>query len=151
MRRRTSAAVGTIPILIIPKAAIAPNSTTITIPITARPAANLPLMTSSRWIGWDSSPGSVPWGRSPLAAARPESRRSSTVPRVAVGGFLDGPAIDLFERRRQGPDGREVEPGRSGRGEDRSPDARLVGRRSNADDPGIDRSPRRGHLDDAGD
>ena len=57
----------------------AATTETRTSPMTASPAANLPLMTSSRWIGWDSSRGSVPSDRSPLMAsnakARPEQRR----------------------------------------------------------------------------
>ena len=47
--------------------------------MTASPAANLPLITSSRWIGCDRSRGSVPSARSPLTAsnanAMPEQRR----------------------------------------------------------------------------
>ena len=40
--------------------------------ITASPAANLPLTTSSRWIGCERSRGRVPWPRSPLIAVERE-------------------------------------------------------------------------------
>ena len=45
--------------------------------MTARPATNLPLMTSSRWMGWDSSRGSVPSERSPLMASNAKASPSS--------------------------------------------------------------------------
>ena len=50
--------------------------------MTARPATNLPLTTSSRWIGWASSRGSVPSERSPLTASKANARPSSgaTIP-----------------------------------------------------------------------
>ena len=41
------------------------------------PGANLPLTTSSRWIGWDRSRGSVPSARSPLIASNANARPSS--------------------------------------------------------------------------
>ena len=49
--------------------------------MTARPAANLPLITSSRWIGWDRRRGSVPWARSPFTASKRERRRRAAAPR----------------------------------------------------------------------
>ncbi len=45
--------------------------------IMASPAANLPLITSSRWIGCESSRGIVPWARSPLIASKPKAMPSS--------------------------------------------------------------------------
>src|SRR5918992_5281096 len=45
--------------------------------IIARPAANFPLITSSRWIGWERSRGSVPCARSPLIASNPNAIPSS--------------------------------------------------------------------------
>ena len=41
------------------------------------PATNLPLMISSRWIGWATSRGSVRWARSPLIASNPKAMPSS--------------------------------------------------------------------------
>ena len=55
----------------------AATTATSTRPMTARPAANLPLMTSSRWIGWDSSRGSVPSARSLLIASKANASPSS--------------------------------------------------------------------------
>ena len=57
----------------MPNAAMSPTTATSTSPMTARPAANLPLITSSRWIGWDRRRGSVPSG--PLAVHRVERER----------------------------------------------------------------------------
>ncbi len=45
--------------------------------ITAIPAANLPLTTSSRWIGWASSRDSVPWLRSLLMPSKPKAMPTS--------------------------------------------------------------------------
>ena len=45
--------------------------------LTAIPAANLPLMTSSRWIGCERSLGRVPCARSPLTASNENARPSS--------------------------------------------------------------------------
>ena len=39
----------------------------------AMPAANLPLMTSSRWMGCERSRDSVPWARSELTASNPKA------------------------------------------------------------------------------
>ena len=75
--RSTSTAVGATPSRRIPSAAINPTIATITSPMTDRPAANLPLITSSRWIGWESSRGSVPWARSPFTASNPNDSPSS--------------------------------------------------------------------------
>ena len=75
--RRISYGAGTIPSRRIPKAATIPHTVMRTTLITARPAANLPLITSSRWIGWDSSRGSVPCERSPLIESNMNARPSS--------------------------------------------------------------------------
>ena len=72
------------------------------------------------------------------AASRPAaacSRSSSDVPRVAVAGPLDRPAVDLLERRGDRPDGGEVEPVRGCRGDDPATDARVLGRRADVEDP----------------
>ena len=44
-----------------------------TSPITARPAANLPMITASRWIGWETRRGRVRSERSPLIASNPKA------------------------------------------------------------------------------
>ncbi len=41
--------------------------------MTARPATNLPLMTSSRWMGCETSRGRVPSDRSELMASKPKA------------------------------------------------------------------------------
>ena len=43
----------------------------------ASPATNFPLITSSRWIGWDSSRGRVPSERSALMALNPKAMPTS--------------------------------------------------------------------------
>ena len=50
--------------------------------MTARPAANLPLITSSRWIGWERSRGSVPSWRSLLIASKAKMIPSSGATRA---------------------------------------------------------------------
>ena len=59
----------------IPKPAITRARPTSTSEMIARPAANLPLITSSRWIGWERSRGSVP--SVPLAVDRVERERDA--------------------------------------------------------------------------
>ena len=46
-------------------------------PMSASPAANLPLITSSRWIGCERRRGRVPCARSPLMASKPKAMPSS--------------------------------------------------------------------------
>ena len=57
--------------------------------MTARPAANLPLITSSRWIGWERSRGRVPRARSPLTASNANAIPSSG-PTIATKSDADG-------------------------------------------------------------
>ena len=53
------------------------------------PATNLPLMISSRWIGCDTSRGSVRWARSPLMASNPKAMPSSG-PRIPMNSWNAG-------------------------------------------------------------
>ena len=65
--------------------------------MTASPARNLPLMTSSRWIGCDTSRGRVPSARSELIASKPNAIPSSG-PRKPTSATNDGSwAVVMFE------------------------------------------------------
>ena len=87
--RTTSPIVGPIPRRNIPYA----TTTAITDPranaIAPSPATNLPLITSSRWIGWATRRGKVRCERSPLMASKPKAMPSNG-PRMAMNSWKAG-------------------------------------------------------------
>ena len=93
--RSTTSASGTMPSRMMPT----PDRSTMTEPrimaMTARPATNLPLMTSSRWMGCDTSRGSVPSDRSLLMASKPKAM-PSTGPRNATRAANEGKVCPLM-------------------------------------------------------
>ncbi len=81
--RTSSSGAGMIPRRTIPTADTRITSAASITAMTAIPAANLPLMTSSRWIGCDSSRDSVPWLRSLLIPSNPNAIPTSGTSRAA--------------------------------------------------------------------
>src|SRR5829696_8548185 len=75
--RASSSGEGMIPSRTMPSAVTSTTSAVSISAITAIPATNLPLMTSSRWIGWASSRDSVPCARSELMPSKPKAMPTS--------------------------------------------------------------------------
>ena len=82
-----------IPSRTMPSAVTSTTSAASISAITAIPAANLPLMTSSRWIGWASSRDSVPWLRSLLMPSNPNAMPTSGTSSAANATVVTPPTL----------------------------------------------------------
>ncbi len=69
--------------------------------MTLIPAMNLPRITSSRWMGWDSSLGRVPWALSPLTESKPNMMPSRGARKLTkmISGNGTGSAVTVKSLR----------------------------------------------------